>query len=72
MAGHVCPLCTCTFKHHNELRRHVRVEHEGKRHKCTVCHKEFKRLYVLKKHMALHSKVLHKKNALLHNDTLLY
>ena len=62
MADHICPLCGKIFAQLRPMKRHVRVEHEGKRHECSICHKQFTRLYNLTKHKKLHSKVVCKYN----------
>ena len=62
MADHICQICGKIFAQLRQMKRHVRVEHEGKRHECSICHKQFTRLYKLTKHKKLHSKVVCKYN----------
>ena len=55
---YTCKKCQKIFGNKNNLRRHIKVNHEGQRHKCQKCNKELTSKTILAKH----EKIFHTKD----------
>lgn len=55
---HTCELCCKTFTNVQNLKKHVKVVHEGVKSlkfSCEVCHKGFSNSWAVKEHMTMHT-----------------
>ena len=55
---YTCKKCQKQFSGNNNSNRHIRINHEGQRHKCQKCNKEL----TSKKILAKHEKIFHTKD----------